>query len=425
MDTLLYAGEAAALLGDAVLEAEVERLATTGAAPDDRQLAGLLSGWASLGRDDWDTGARRLGEAVDATTVDDDPARQLWTGRAAVYLGDVAAAQACYASAVAQARAGGEVGALPMMLDRLSFTDVLAGRLADARSNAAEGLRLAGDLGLDGGLALVSLALAAAWTGDEPACHRAAEHAHRLAQARGLRMIAAGADWALGVLALGAGRPVEAAERLSGLVPGGPSAHALILLWAAPDLVEAAVRGGDPEPAKQPMAALARWASGSRAPGPAAALRRCEALVSGDTDAFRAAARLGRDGDRPLEHARSELLLGEALRRDRRRTESRAHLRGALEVFERAGATAWAERAGAELRASGETAHRRDPGERMPLTPRELQIARFAGAGESNPDIAAKLFLSRRTVEYHLHKVFTKLGVASRTELARVDIDPR
>ena len=125
---------------------------------------------------------------------------------------------------------------------------------------------------------------------------------------------------------------------------------------------------------------------------------------------------------RPFERARNELALGEALRRQRRRSEARTHLRNALEVFEKLGTAPWAERARAELRASGETARKRDPNTFDQLTPQEVQIALFASGGASNPDIAAKLFLSRRTVEYHLHKVFTKLGVTSRAELTMIDL---
>jgi DNA-binding NarL/FixJ family response regulator len=99
------------------------------------------------------------------------------------------------------------------------------------------------------------------------------------------------------------------------------------------------------------------------------------------------------------------------------------HLHAALDGFERAGVAPWSARAAAELRASGETAQTRDVGARGTLTPQERQIAAFAGQGVSNPDIAARLFLSRRTVEYHLHKVFTKLGLASRAELAGFDLD--
>ena len=114
--------------------------------------------------------------------------------------------------------------------------------------------------------------------------------------------------------------------------------------------------------------------------------------------------------------------LGEALRRQRRRSEARAHLRNALEVFEKLGTAPWTERARAELRASGETARRHDPNAFDQLTPQEVRIALFASKGASNPDIAAQLFLSRRTVEYLLHKVFTKLVVTSRAELATVDL---
>jgi DNA-binding NarL/FixJ family response regulator len=123
------------------------------------------------------------------------------------------------------------------------------------------------------------------------------------------------------------------------------------------------------------------------------------------------------DGNRPHERARTELVYGEALRRARRRTASRIHLRAALAGFEQLGATPWAERARAELRATGETTQARGFAWDT-LTVQELQIAQLAARGASNPEIAAQLFLSRRTIEYHLHKVFTKLGLASRAELA-------
>jgi DNA-binding CsgD family transcriptional regulator len=389
-------------------------------------LVGLLSGWASIARDDWAAGARKLTAAVRAVREQDSPTRQLWAGRAAIYLGDVSAARACYSRAVALARAAGAVGSLPMMLDRLAFCDILAGRPADATANAVEGLRLADALGLDSGVALVSLALAAAWTGDEEACRAAAERAHELAAARQLRMVAAGADWALGLLDLGAGRPADACARLLALGRGGRSDHLVIRLWATPDLVEAAVRSGSPGECEPMIAELGRWADGSGLPAPAAAVRRCQGLLGTTDPAIEFRAAVDMDAGRPLERARAELLLGEALRRARGRSESRAHLHAALEGFERAGATPWSARAAAELRASGETAHTRRPGAQDALTPQERQIARFAGEGASNPDIAAKLFLSRRTVEYHLHKVFTKLGLSSRAELVRLSLqDPR
>jgi DNA-binding NarL/FixJ family response regulator len=109
--------------------------------------------------------------------------------------------------------------------------------------------------------------------------------------------------------------------------------------------------------------------------------------------------------------------------RARRRADARGHLRTALGVFERLGATPWAERARSELRASGQTARRRDPSTRQQLTPQELQVARLAGQGLSNQQIADQLFVSRHTVGYHLHKVYAKLGITSRTELGQRDLD--
>ena len=121
----------------------------------------------------------------------------------------------------------------------------------------------------------------------------------------------------------------------------------------------------------------------------------------------------------PFQRARTELLYGEWLRRARRRTDARGHLRTALETFRALGAVPWAERAEAELRATGETARRRDISAVEQLTPQELQIGGLVTRGLTNKEIAAQLFLSPRTVDYHLRKVFTKLGITSHAELIR------
>ena len=117
--------------------------------------------------------------------------------------------------------------------------------------------------------------------------------------------------------------------------------------------------------------------------------------------------------------ARTELLFGEWLRRERRRSEARGHLRAAAAAFRALGAPRWEERAEAELRATGETARKREPSTLDQLTPQELQIAALVGEGLTNREIAAQLFLSPRTIEYHLRKVFSKLGIGSRSELIR------
>src|SRR6516225_11447608 len=120
-----------------------------------------------------------------------------------------------------------------------------------------------------------------------------------------------------------------------------------------------------------------------------------------------------------LERARTDLLYGEWLRRQRRRGDARPHMHAALELFQRLGAVPWADRAETELPATGETARKPDPFTAAGLTPRERQIAGLVADGLTNREIAAQLFLSARTIDYHLRKVFTRLGIASRTELVR------
>jgi DNA-binding CsgD family transcriptional regulator len=151
-------------------------------------------------------------------------------------------------------------------------------------------------------------------------------------------------------------------------------------------------------------------------------LERCRGLLAPGEEAsghFEEALRLHEEDESSFDRARTELLFGELLRRDKQRTEARRHLRAALTTFEHFNAALWAERAGNELRATGETARRRDPSTLAQLTPQETQIATLVAEGGSNKEIAAQLFLSPRTVEYHLRKVFQKLGIASRAELIR------
>lgn len=153
-------------------------------------------------------------------------------------------------------------------------------------------------------------------------------------------------------------------------------------------------------------------------------LAACRALLAeGEeaTERFEEALRLGSDA-RPLDLARIQLLYGEHLRRERRRSDARLQLRAALEGFERLQAEPWAERARIELRASGETARKRDPSTISQLTPQELQVARYVADGLSNKAIAAQLFLSPRTIDSHLRRVFAKLGITSRTELAALHL---
>ena len=158
---------------------------------------------------------------------------------------------------------------------------------------------------------------------------------------------------------------------------------------------------------------------------PATSLAGPGCALAGDADGhFREALRQHEVSGRPFEHARTALLYGEWLRRGRRGTDARPHLRTALALFDRTGAAPWAERARAELRAAGEPVARSAPApDRLSLlTPQELQVVRLAASGATNRDIAAQLFISPRTVSHHLYRAFPKLGVTNRTALARLDL---
>ena len=127
--------------------------------------------------------------------------------------------------------------------------------------------------------------------------------------------------------------------------------------------------------------------------------------------------------DRPFERARTHLAYGEFLRRSRRRVDAREQLRSALHIFGDLGARPWERRAEQELRASGETARKRDDPVSVTLTAQERQVAGFVAEGLSNRDVAAKLFLSPRTIDFHLRNVFAKTGISSRSELARITLE--
>jgi DNA-binding CsgD family transcriptional regulator len=225
-------------------------------------------------------------------------------------------------------------------------------------------------------------------------------------------------EWATAVLGNGLGRYDEAlaaAERAS-RYSGGLGLAA----WSLVELIEAAARTGQPERAAE---ALGRLAESTRAAGTDWALgleARSRALLSGGEIAERlyreAIQRLGRTRVR-AELARAHLLYGEWLRRQHRRVDARKQLRLGYEMLTAMGIEGFAERARRELLATGETVRKRTVETVTELTEQEAEIARLAADGQTNPEIAAKLFLSPRTVEWHLRKVFAKLGIRSRKEL--------
>jgi DNA-binding CsgD family transcriptional regulator len=232
------------------------------------------------------------------------------------------------------------------------------------------------------------------------------------------------ASASLGFLELGYGRVETAIRHLDQVARamerqgvGEPAA----VQWA-PDLIEALVRAGRTEQAEHALGALERQALATGRTWALAAAARCRGLLAGEEGyepELREALAWHEQTPTPFERARTELCLGERCRRTRRRAEARLWLHAALETFERLGAEPWAERARQELVASGEQAPRRAVPGAHELTPQELQVALVVARGATNREAAAALFLSPKTIETHLGRVYRKLQVRSRTELAR------
>jgi DNA-binding CsgD family transcriptional regulator len=428
IEMLVEAAQAASYAGDA---AQIVEFGGRAAAlvrdedPDQRFTVDVIVGVGSLFAGDAARGATLLREALALATGFQDPRRLVHAAAAAGYLGEETTEHELYGRAVARAREIGAVGTLPHVLEFLARAEAVDGRYATAAAHATEGLRLARETGQQNSECHLhgSLALIAALRGREDECRSHAAEALELATARGLGYHSALAGWALARLDLSRGRPEDALGRLAELATAGPGdGHPFVKLVSAPELVEAAVRAGDNAIAQAALAEFERFARETAPAWALALVARCRGLLSAGVAAerhFLEALRWHGESARPFDRARTELAYGEHLRRDGRRKEARMHLRSALDAFERLGAGAWAERARIELRASGETARRRDPSTADRLTPQELQIVRYVAEGATNKEVAARLFLSPRTIDYHLRKVFTKLGISSRSELIR------
>jgi DNA-binding CsgD family transcriptional regulator len=317
--------------------------------------------------------------------------------------------------AVRLARDTGALALLPVALVYRSGVHLFGGEFAAASAavQEADAIALAtGNAGL-----LYAWLLVSAWRGVEAEAMDFIDAGLENPTARSEGTVVALAGYATAVLNNGLGRygaAMDGAKRASDDGDFGYSSAAL------PELVEGAARSGKPEVAS---AALSRLEHRTRAAGTDWALgvlARSRALMSEGEDAdalYREAIeRLERTRIR-VELARARLLYGEWLRREGRRGDAREQLRSSHEMFSRFGTEAFAERARRELLATGATARKRTDETRDLLTAQEAQIARLARDRHSNPEIAAQLFLSPRTVEYHLHKVFTKLGISSRKEL--------
>jgi DNA-binding CsgD family transcriptional regulator len=322
--------------------------------------------------------------------------------------------------AVPEYRARGRIVDLVRALAALANLELRLGNVARASVAAHEAVQLSEEGALDYWIAWSRARLAGveAVIGRENECRANVDRSVEICRETGDRETEAHAHDALGRLELGLGRSEQAIAALSDAAAiAGGIAHPGYILWR-PDLIEAHVRAGRDRDARRVLLELEETAGSG--PWATAVAARCLALVADDDGAFEKAHACCDEWVSPFERARTELVWGERLRRDGHRVAARERLMAALAEFERLGASSWAARAREELRASGQTVTRGGLIVTERLTPRELEIALHAAAGLTNREIGARLFLSPKTIELHLGRVYRKLGLRSRTELASV-----
>ena len=409
--------------GHGMLEvAEAARAAPPAPRPA-RTIDLLLDGLATRFTDGYAAGVPPLKRALDAVSRDErhseDDIHWLWLAcRVAPDLWEDKTWHELATRQLQVARDAGALSVLPLAATYRAGVHVHAGEFAAAAALIEEADAITEATG-NAPLGYTLLVLAA-WRGQEAQALELIKASREDASGRGEGRAIALAEYATAVLCNGLGRykaALAAARRASEHDDLG------LFGWALVELVEAAVRAREPELAADAAERLSErtglsgtdWALGIEA--------RSRALLSNGQAAedlyLEATERLSRSRIK-VHLARTHLLYGEWLRRENRRIDARETLRTAHEMFSAMGAEAFAERAARELLATGEKARKRTADTRGQLTAQEMQIAELAREGHSNPEIGARLFISPRTVEYHLHKVFTKLEISSRNELQRV-----
>ena len=313
------------------------------------------------------------------------------------------------------ARDVGALDQLPILLNMMAMDAVWSGDFTAAASLVAEAAAVCEATGSR--LAPYAAVMLASFRGREGEAAPLIETAIEEGAAAGQGVAVTYAHWVAAILHNGRGRYADA---LAAARQASEHKHPYVSAWTLPELIEAAAHTGNLRTAREALDLLAeRTRAGGTEEGRGVEAR-CRALLSegeaADQGYREAIGRLSRTGFRP-ELARAHLLYGEWLRREDRRGDARTQLHTAHGMFAAIGMEAFAERARRELQAAGETVRTRAGGAHDQLTPQEAQIARLAREGLSNPEIGAQLFLSPRTVEYHLAKVFSKLGITSRRQL--------
>jgi len=354
----------------------------------------------------------------------DDPRLLAWAAMGPLWLREANIGLALADHALAVAREKSAVGVLPFVLTHVALLQAATDRWAEAQAGFYEAVDLARETGQRTELAasLARLAWLEARQGRSEQSLQHATEALSLSRDLGLGVCEVWAISALGDLELGLGRPKAALahfeEQQAVLLSRGIGD---VDLSPAPELVEAYLRLGRSQEATEAAADFDRDATVKSQPWARARAARCRGLLSAQDKSdphFEEALTLHSQASDAFETGRTHLAYGSRLRRERQRIRAREQLRAAVDVFDRLGAEPWSETARAELAATGETARRRDLATLSDLTPQELQIALLLAAGRTTREAAATLFLSPKTIEYHLRNIYRKLAIGSRSELA-------
>ncbi|QFZ19319.1 helix-turn-helix domain-containing protein [Saccharothrix syringae] len=428
-----FAGEAASIAGDHGRYAETAAFAGRLRRPDEpdgtRVTLDHLLGMAATFAGRHQEALPALRSVVELAERLPHPQAKIWGGQAAYTLGDATKAHELATSAVTAAHEHGLTGLVPWALVYRALSALLLDQHSVALSAAYEGVHAATAMGQHNAVVdhLTILALLAALRGDtETAVHRIDAAAEQIAQ-RGLGRSGAFGAWAFACVDLVLDRPADALDRLRLMGPGAGGVHAGIKVLAAPHVVEAAVGCGRPAAGDRALRRYEKWVGATGCAARLALSHRCRGMLSDGSrsdEHFREAIRLHRASGTAMELAKTELFYGHRLRRDRRPRAARELLRDAVKIFQSYDADRWVARARAELRAAGDTVGDAPgaPGtdRSAELTPQQVRIARLVAEGATNREVAARLFLSHRTVEHHLRNIFARLGVRSRVELTRV-----
>jgi len=361
--------------------------------------------------------------AIGASTDELSADQSYLAGMAARAIGDHDAATRFLGNATAQLRAQGRLGVLAQVLVMRGWVAIAQGSWVSAEMLVDESGRLAEEAGQSWWRtgSLIARATLRGLRGEAEAAERLVADAEKTAISEGLNDLMCMIAFARGVSWLGAGRPAGALEHLTRVFDrNDPAFHEAARFMSVTYLADAAAQSGQRPVAVPILGELETLAQRTPSPALHRGLVYARAVLAHDDDAERLYDVALRSDLRhhPFDHARLQLAYGAWLRRHRRVSESRAPVRAARQVFDALGCVPWGERARQELRASGEQSRGRVPAARDQLSTQELQIAQMAATGMTNREIGQQLYLSPRTVGSHLYRLFPKLGVTSRSQLA-------